>query len=52
MASIAAIKTAPMFCEDEDNYEQWKILLLWTEFTDLEKIEVAFVILLSFSNCA
>ena len=38
MAGVATMKTPPLFKEDEMDYEQWKKdLLLWTEFTDIEK---------------
>jgi hypothetical protein len=53
MASIATIKTPPLFREDDMDYEQWKKdLLLWIEFTDLTKEKVAIAVHLSLSGRA
>ena len=53
MAGIATMKTPPLLKEEEMDYEQWKKdLLLWTEFTDLEKNKLAIAVHLSLSGRA
>lgn len=48
MASVATMKTPPLFREDEMDYEQWKKdLTLWTLFTDLAKEKMAIAVHLS-----
>lgn len=52
-AGVATMKTPPLFKEEEMDYEQWKKdLLLWTEFTDLEKNKMAIAVHLSLSGRA
>ena len=53
MASVATVKTPPLFKENEMDYEQWKKdLELWTVITDLAKEKIAIAVHLSLTGRA